>query len=74
MNQGHSIRSLDLTREGNEQFLHLTGSAGFGLGSTPLPKLSLSGPSPLISHSYHSYGIHAVLNSVKMLVLIRLRT
>lgn len=74
MNQGHSIRSLDLTREGNEQFLHLTGSAGFGLGSTPLPRLSLSGPSPLISHSYHSYGIHAVLNGVKMLVLICLRT
>lgn len=72
MNQGHNIRSLDLTREANEQFLSLTGSAGFGLGSTPLPKLSLRGPPPLTSHSCHSNGIHAVLNGVKTLALIDL--
>ena len=45
-------------------FLSLTGSAGFGLGSTPLPKLSLSGPPPLIYHSCHSSWFHAVLNGI----------
>ena len=74
MNQVHNIRSLDLTRETNEQFLSLIGSAWFGLGSTPLPKLSLSVPPPLIYHSCHSYGIRAVLNGVKTLVLILLHT